>query len=193
MRRLPSMDIPLYAEPFTMKHLGSLQQWLIDPAVHRHLYTLYRPMDLDELARWLQREQDGGARMFFYRSTPEASAGTAAGMGLVHYIHPKHRCGELSIIVNPVCAGNGFGRRILLHLMDCAFREHGLHKLFFHCAGPNTRMIDIAGKAGFVLEGVYREEIHLDDTWHNTCRFGMLESEYTAFLARTQAQHNVID
>jgi RimJ/RimL family protein N-acetyltransferase len=185
------MEMPLYAERFTTRHLPHLQQWLVDPAVHRNLYALYRPMDSEELRRWLAREQEDAASMFFYRTIPAACADTAAGLGLVHYIHPKHGCGEFSLIVNPLCSGKGFGRRIMAHLMEIAFNAHGLHKIFFHCAGPNTRMIDIAKRAGFVQEAVYREEIHLDGTWYNIYRFGMLESEYAQFLKNNPGGHNV--
>ncbi len=185
------MDIPLYAERFTTQHLPHLQKWLVDPAVHRNLYALYRPMDSEELRRWLAREQEDSASMFFYRTIPAACADTAVGLGLVHYMHPKHGCGELSLIVNPLSSGKGFGRRIMAHLMEIGFTAHGLHKIFFHCAGPNTRMIDIAKRAGFVQEAVYREEIHLDEKWYNIYRFGMLESEYAHFLKNNPGGHNV--
>jgi len=185
------MNTPLFADAFTEQHLPHLQQWLFDPAVHRNLYALYRPMEAGELTRWLVLEQAADARMFFYRTTPAICADTAVGLGLVHYMHPKHGCGELSIIVNPACSGNGFGRRIMAHLMECAFHEHSLHKIFFHCAGPNTRMINIAERAGFVQEGVYREEIHLDGNWYNTYRFGMLESEYEVFLTKNPVRHDI--
>jgi|GEM_PF-819128 len=185
------MNAPLYAGTFTSQHLHCLQKWLADPAVHRNLYALYRPMDPVELAHWLKREQQGDASMFFYHTNPEGCADATVGMGLVHYIHPKHSCAELSIIVNPNCSRKGFGRRILLHLMECAFQEHGLHKIFFHCAGPNIRMIDLAEKTSFVCEGVFREEIHLDDIWYNTYRYGMLESEYTKLLEQKPARHTV--
>ena len=186
------MDMPLYADAFTAHHLKHLEKWLADPDVHRNLYTLYRPMNQNELTRWLEREQEDDAHMFFYCTAPGACPDTAVGLGIVHYIHPKHGCGELSIIVNPACSGKGFGRRILAHLMETAFRKHGLHKIFFHCAGPNQRMSDIARRAGFVQEGIYREEIHLDGNWYNTCRYGMLESEYAAFLAKNPDSHNVM-
>jgi RimJ/RimL family protein N-acetyltransferase len=186
------MDMPLYANTFTALHLKHLENWLADPAVHRNLYTLYRPMNQHELTRWLEREQEDNAHMFFYCTAPEACRDRAVGLGLVHYIHPKHGCGELSIIVNPACTGKGFGRRVLAHLMETAFCEHGLHKIFFHCAGPNQRMGDIARRAGFMQEGIYREEIHLDGTWYNTNRYGMLESEYTALQANNTTPHNVM-
>lgn len=186
------MDMPLYANTFTEQHLLPLQKWLADPAVHRNLYSLYRPMSTGELKRWLEHEQGTGARMFFYRTTPAACADAAVGMGLVHYIHPKHGCGELSIIVNPTCSAKGFGRRILLHLMDCAFQEHDLHKIFLHCGAPNLRMISIVEKMGFVREGVYREEFTLDGTRYGTYRYGMLEGEYADLMAKASLHHAVI-
>jgi len=185
------MDIPLYAKAFTEKHLSHLQRWLADPAVHRNLYALYRPMDMEELRSWLSREHSDGGSLFFYSTSAAGAADTAAGLGLVHYIHPKHGCGELSIIVNPACSGRGIGRRIMAHLMETAFRVHGLHKIFFHCAGPNVRMIDIARRSGFVQEGIYREEIHLDGQWYDTLRFGMLAGEYIQFLKDSPAGHNL--
>jgi len=177
------------ATAFTEQHLRHLQKWLVDPAVHRNLYALYRPMDIPELTNWLKHEQKDNARMFFYHTDND----TPVGMGLVHYIHPKHDCGELSIIVNPDCSGKGFGRRILLHLMDCAFNKHNLHKIFFHCTSLNTRMIYIAEQTGFMREGLYREEIHLDGTRHNIYRFGMLADEYAAFLSQNPAGHTIIE
>jgi len=186
------MNPPLYADAFSADHLPHLETWLADPAVHRNLYALFRPMSAEELEHWLAREREDDARMFFYRTDPETCSGTAVGMGLVHYIHQKHGSGELSIIVNPARAGQGFGRRIMAHLMECAFRQHGLHKIYFHCAAPNTRMIDIARRAGFVQEGLFREAIYLDGKWFNTYRFGMLVSEYETFLQQNLAGHNVI-
>ena len=59
-------------------------------------------------------------------------------------------------------------------------------------AGRPERMSDIARRAGFVQEGIYREEIHLDGKWYNTYRYGMLESEYAAFLAKNTTAHNVM-
>ena len=181
------MDTPLFADEFKEHHLIHLEKWLTNPAVHSNLYALYRPMNFSELCKWLEHEQKDNAGIFFYHTDNE----TAVGMGLVHYIHPKHGCGELSIIVNPECSGQGFGRRILFHLMDCAFNTCNLHKIFFHCAGPNKRMIEIAEKAGFVQEGVYREEIHLNDMWYNTYRYGMLEEEYAELIGQTASAHNI--
>ncbi len=65
LARNTSMDMPLYANTFTEQHLLPLQKWLADPAVHRNLYSLYRPMSTGELKRWLEHEQGTGARCFF--------------------------------------------------------------------------------------------------------------------------------
>jgi len=163
---------------FTGNDLAYLQRWLSFEEVHKHLYTLYRPMSMEELEAWFANEQSGGGIMFFY--SDGTAAGTDAGMGLIHYIHPGNRCGELSLVVNPLCFGNGYGRQILDHLMRHSFAKLELNKIFLHCVVYNARMISLVEKLKFTREGTFRSELCWRGTFYDILRYGMLRIEYDA-------------
>jgi len=166
---------PLSPRSFEPDDLVHLQQWLNREEIYKNLYVLYHPMTHEELLSWYHKELSSGARVFMYHADHNKQP---AGLGMIHYIHPKNRCGELSIIVGPEETNKGFGTRILLHLMDFAFGVLNLHKIFFHTASYNEQMLSIVTRMEFVKEATYRQELFWRGTYHDIYRFGMLAEEY---------------
>ncbi len=171
-KRIPVLEIA----PLSVEKLEYLQLWLNSKDVHKYLYTLYRPMSLDELINWHKKENAEGSHMFFYSA--DKTDHKPAGIGLVHYIHSKNRCGELSIIINPELFGKGLGTQILQHLMLTGFNALKLHKLFAHAVEFNKRSIALLEKMKFIQEAVYRKELYWSKDYYDIYRYGMLEDEY---------------
>jgi len=166
----------LKIESFLPEKIKYLEKWVRQKKVHKNLYMLYRPMSGPELTAWHKKEVADGSHLFFY-STGENEL-SPAGIGLVHYIHPKNRCGELSIIINPEYFGKGYGTQVLQHLMHIAFNDLNLHKIFAHAVEFNLRSISLLEKMRFVREAVYRNELYWSDQYYDIFRYGLLEEEY---------------
>lgn len=171
-KRMPALKIEL----LKVEKLGCLQQWLNSKEVHKNLYVLYRPMSCDELVSWYKKEHAAGSHMFFYSTGKTALK--PAGIGLIHYIHPKNRCGELSIIINPELFGKGHGTQVLQHLMHTGFDVLNLHKIFAHTVEFNKKTISLLEKMKFVREAIYRKELYWSEKYYDIYRYGMLEEEY---------------
>ena len=167
---------PLIPRPFEEGDLVHLQQWLNREEIFKNLYILYHPMTREELVSWYHKELSSGAHIFSYHDAVDEQP---KGLGLIHYIHEKNRCGELSIIVNPDETNNGFGTQILRHLMDFAFNVLNLHKIFFHTAAYNEKILSIVKRMQFVKEATYRQELFWGGTYYDIYRYGMLEEEYS--------------
>ncbi len=163
----------LLAEPFEIENIEDLKEWLSSEDVYKNMYILYRPMNTEELVEWYENEKYNNANIFRYISEDKIT-----GMGMVHHIHSKNRCSELSFIVNPHNAGKGFGARILDHLLRYSFHVLNLNKVFLHTAEFNKRVFSMAENRGFVLEGTFRREIYYSGKYYDTYRFGMLQDEY---------------
>jgi len=160
--------------PLEREDLSELRDWLTREEVHKNLYMMYCPMSLDDLAGWYTKEKNDGGHLFGFRFDNKK----IIGMGLVHYIHDKNRCGELSIMVSPDHFGQGRGRSILLSLMGFAFDILNLHKIFLHTTCFNERMIRLIEHIGFTREAVYRKELVYAGEYHGSLRYGMLDNEY---------------
>ena len=166
----------LKIESLNIEKLGHLQKWLDKEEVHKNLYILHRPMSFKELGKWHKKEHDSGSQMFFYSTGKTMSE--PAGIGLIHYIHSKNRCGELSVIINPELSGKGYGKQVLQHLMLTGFEVLNLHKIFAHAVEFNKRSISLLEKMNFIREAKYRKELYWAKKYYGIYRYGMLEDEY---------------
>jgi len=166
--------------PMESEDLHELKKWLANEEIYKNLNLLYRPMSITELQQWFEREKSDGANIFKYINIENH----ICGIGLIHYIHHKNRCGELSVIINPEMSGKGYGKNIFTNLMIYSFEILNLNKIFFHTTIYNKRVFSIAESLGFVKEGVFRKEHYYSGEYHDTYRFGLLIDEYKANRAK---------
>jgi len=166
----------LTVRPFEEEDIPHLQKWLVSEDVFKNLYVLYHSMCRDELTSWYKNEKKSGAHIFLYYSNDKCS--DVAGIGLIHYIHTKNRCGEISVIVNPKFSGKRYGTYILKHLMHTAFDILNLHKIFLHTAEFNKKMISMIDRMKLIREATYRKELYWEGSYHDIFRYGMLVEEY---------------
>jgi ribosomal protein S18 acetylase RimI-like enzyme len=111
-----------------------------------------------------------GTPFFGERTQPEDVLVAAAGGAVVGYVRigaptsvasNRHVVAITGLAVDPRRRGEGIGRA----LVDAAAREaaaRGARRLTLRVLGPNTTARALYEGAGFVVEGVLREEFHLD-------------------------------
>jgi ribosomal protein S18 acetylase RimI-like enzyme len=110
-----------------------------------------------------------GTPFFGDRTQPEdvlvaAVDGAVAGyirIGATSVVSNRHVVAITGLAVDPVRRGQGIGRA----LVDAAVREaaaRGARRLTLRVLGPNATARALYERAGFVVEGVLREEFHLD-------------------------------
>ncbi len=162
--------------PMEQGDIDHIARWINDEQVFKHLYMLWHPMPAEALRAWYEQERAASAHMFVFFAGEGGRE--PAGMGLVHYIHEKNRCAELSLIINPAFFNQGLGTHILAMLTRYSFDVLNLHKIFVHCVEYNRKMISILAKTGFVREGVFRKELFFSGQYHDIYRYGCLQSEY---------------
>ena len=76
--------------------------------------------------------------------------------------------------------GQGFGSAAIARLLDVAFAEEGLHKVWLVHYATNARMAHIATKLCFVPEGHLRDEYFHAGAYHDMVRYGLLEQDFEA-------------
>jgi ribosomal protein S18 acetylase RimI-like enzyme len=129
---------------------------------------------LDELTwSWLSSPgpaPPSGTPFFDARTQPEDVLVADAGGTVAGYVrigHPtsvpsnRHVVAITGIAVDPARRGAGIGRA----LVDAAAREaaaRGARRLTLRVLAPNAPARALYERAGFVVEGVLREEFHLD-------------------------------
>ena len=144
------------------------------------------------IARWLD---DPSGRHFLlsraagHRLTPDALWETdthRCGMvtdrddrplGLVAFLNhdPDARRAELrKLIGEPSQRGRGLGKEATRLWIAYGVQALGLKKIVLNTLETNLRNIRINEELGFQVEGVFRNEVFFDGTWHDVIRMGCL-------------------
>ena len=135
----------------------------------------YRPVHAEQHEAWFAgAEQRADAVIFAIRVVDgDRLIGTCQ---LLH-IHPVHRNAELQIRIGEADArGQGHGSEAVRLLLDFAFRDLNLHRVYLNVFASNAAAIRAYEKSGFVQEGVAREAAFIDGRFVDVVQMAALAS-----------------
>ena len=75
--------------------------------------------------------------------------------------------------------GKGYGTQAVRHLLDFAFRQLNLHRVYLHVFKDNVGAIKSYEKVGFVKEGLLRDAAHVNGKYVDSYVMGVLRNEYS--------------
>jgi [ribosomal protein S5]-alanine N-acetyltransferase len=74
--------------------------------------------------------------------------------------------------------GQGFGTELARTLLRFGFEQLGLHRIFAYCDTRNIGSYRVLEKVGMSREGHLRENLKVQDGWHDTFLYAVLAREY---------------
>ena len=153
--------------------------------------------DTDYIVNW--RNSDGVRKNFIYQAlfTREShenwirtmidtgkvvqmiicEEGTDRPLGSVYLrdIDRTHQKAEYGIFIGEADArGKGYGSAAAQLMIQYAFEEMKLHRLFLRVYADNIQAIRSYEKAGFVKEAHLREDVYIDGKYHDIVLMGIL-------------------
>jgi RimJ/RimL family protein N-acetyltransferase len=85
---------------------------------------------------------------------------------------------ELGISFTRSVRGRGFGSEAINWILDRAFIDMNLHKVYLNCFEFNTRAIHTYKKVGFHLDGTFRDSYWFQRRYWDGYQYSMLEQEW---------------
>lgn len=76
------------------------------------------------------------------------------------------------------CLERGLGSEALRLWVDYLFASSGVHRIGLDTWSFNPRMVRVAEKVGFVVEGAQREVLQWQGGWLDMIHFGLLRAEW---------------
>ena len=162
--------------PLRQADISLLFEWINDR--EQVLFSApYKPVSEDQHQTWFNAIQQRGDTAIF--AIQELQTDSLIGTCQLHSIDPVHRAAELQIRLGDVAArGIGHGTEAVSLLLQFAFRDLNLHRVYLHVFHTNAVAIRAYEKAGFVREGVLRQAAHIDGQYVDVLVMGMLREEY---------------
>ena len=169
---------------FTMDDIDAMYAYLSDDEVFRH--ASWGPLTLDETIESVREAMEAA------RATPRRDFELAVTLGdtgeLVGQVTLKtdryiprirQRTSELGYMLRRDCWGRGFATEAARVLLDFAFGELGLHRVFAVVDEDNPASIRVVEKLGFRREARHVKDAFHQGEWFTTLIYAVLAEEWT--------------
>lgn len=95
----------------------------------------------------------------------------------------RNRRGELSIAIKPEMRRKGYGYAAINQILEIAFLELGMNRVWLRVIETNTKAINLYKKIGFVQEGICRDESLRKGQFINQIQMSILAREWIGMAA----------
>ena len=137
----------------------------------------YKPISVSQHQAWLEKIHNSNDLVIFGIRLNKTQK--LIGTCQLHSIHYIHRSAELQIRVGePAYRGDGYGTEAVELLLDFAFKDLNLQRVYLHVFKNNESALRLYEKLGFVREGVLRKAAHIDGKYVDVIVMGILREEY---------------
>ena len=168
----------ILCEPLTAGHIDHVMTWVNDPEVIRNFQHFGRDFTRDEELAYIERMAVSRTDRLF--SFFDAESGAYVGQGGLNQISWENKLGRLAIIIARDKQHQGYGQAAIHAVLQHAFEELQLNKVWLMVYKSNTRSADIYRRLGFRDEGILRSEYFWQGEYHDMLRMGLLRAEFEA-------------
>jgi RimJ/RimL family protein N-acetyltransferase len=135
------------------------------------------PQSVAQLAKRLEDSEQGKTN--FLMGIRPLDEDKLIGLAELDGIIWPHGTSAVSIAIGEQAErGKGYGREAMSLILDFAFRELNLHRVFLTVFSYNTTAIAMYEKLGFTREGAHREHLQRDGQRFDMVLYGMLRREW---------------
>ena len=157
-------------EPLAIEHLPQVMTWVNDREVMQYFANRQTDVALDEERRYLEAliasKTDRAFSIF--------DGDTYLGQTSLNQIYWPAGNGRLFIALRREAQHKGYGREAVRALLEVAWRELDLHKVWLIVRRDNRSALAMYLKLGFEFEGVLFEEYCVSGRWFDMVRMGIV-------------------
>ena len=158
--------------PFDKEELKNTLKWKNDPIIKEYIGTVY-PISMEEHKRWFDKLSSNDNIRFFSIKTKEGDH-----IGNINLrINWKDRNCEFGILIAEKTQGKGYGTDALKTVVNFAFEELNMHRIWCQIFEYNKAAVRVYEKAGFAQEGIMKEALFHEGKYHDKILMSMLNNK----------------
>ncbi len=162
-RRLTVQEVSL--QPMEAGVFPQLAAWLREPAVGENFHPRF-PDSPEELPRYFQAPTREYFSIFH-------EGGLAGIIGAENLDRESGRLEMRKLVGDSQKRGKGIGKRATFLFLYYVFMVRKFRKVYLHSLDINIRNLNLNGRFGFELEGVFLEEARIQDQWRDVVRMAL--------------------
>lgn len=150
-----------------------LMDLINDPEVESSVCGWSYPVSLSAQKRWINNLTNDT----IVRYAIEVS-GKMVGVAIISSIDMKNRTANMNIKLLKFARGNGYAMRAMRLIVSYCFDELNMHCLTANVIERNVGSRKLWEKMGFCQDGILRERIYKNGSYHNIIAFSLLKDEF---------------
>lgn len=157
----------IYLRPITLVDTPLIVRWRNIDFVRNNF--LYREKFTEEIHKhWLETKVATGEVVQFIIEHEENGNKVPVGSVYLRDIDKENSCAEFGIFIGEEYAlGKGIGTESAKLLLNFAHNQLGLHRVFLRLLADNISAYKAYRKAGFVVEGIFRDMKKIDGKYRD--------------------------
>lgn len=164
LRKLEEKDIP------------GMLEWMHDPEINRWFRFDAGNMTVREAKDFIAESFTKKHRHYAVTDDSDEYLGTIS----LEKIDPENRHALYAISMRSGTWGTGISMAATIKLLDIAFCELGLERVYLNVISDNVRAKRFYEKAGFRYEGTFYKHLYLRGNWYNWDWYAVLKEDYYA-------------
>lgn len=174
-----SVGKQIYLRGIEAEDLPAMVGWINDEEVNKLMFVGHRPANLDLLVAQWRTETQSHDNMPF--AVCLRADDVFIGTGGLYGINWIMRSGEMRIFLGDKSHwGQGIGTEVIKLLVVYGFERLNLNRLWLGVNLENKSAVRVYEKAGFVNEGILRQEQYRNFRYYDVQRMSILREEYAA-------------
>lgn len=152
-------------------------RWMNDPEITRFLESRFAPNAIENLRDYVAGKLEDRDNIFLAIVLKEEDRHIGnIKLGPIQWIH---RLADIGLLIGEKdCWGKGYATEAIQLVSHYAFNVLNLHKVAAGCYGPNEGSARAFRKAGFVVEGVRKEQFYANGSYVDDILLGLIRPDW---------------
>ena len=157
----------IHLEKFSEKHLSKTYNWMLNTELRRN-FLFRRIISSDDHQRWFQNYLLDETQLINAVYFENEHIGN---VGLKNIDKTNNNSETWIYIGESNMKGKGIGPKVYSEFIKST--DFSFHKIYANIAEFNTSSIKMYQKSGFVLEGLFKDQLFFENKYHNLLRFAL--------------------
>lgn len=162
--------------PITKNDTDLILKWRNNDQVKK-FFIFQNDLTIKQHKKWLKEHIKEKKAYQFIIEVKEKK--TPIGSVYIRDVDLKNLKAEFGIFIgNNDYRGCGLGTVATKSILDFAFNELNLNKVYLRVFSDNKKAINVYRKVGFLQEGLFKKEVKINNVFHDIVFMGILKENY---------------
>lgn len=157
--------------PFEEKHIPISREWINNEDITLYMGSRF-PVGISEQKEWYKKCLKDKTKK---KLIIENKHGKNVGMISLFNIDHKNQNTELGIYINSNDQGKGYAKESVKMLINFAFKELNMHKIYAFIYVGNKSSIKLFESLGFSCEYIDIDAVYSDGKFVSTCKYSIFK------------------